>query len=94
MPSGFWSTLLRDIAACASICQQYRKVSFAAGTSSNPRSVGAAMQRFRQMKTLQKLGSANTNIHNHFGLQCHLVEQSTYKERRLAALAAGQINAS
>ncbi len=29
------------------------------------------MQRFRQMKTLQKFASVRANIHNHFSLERH-----------------------
>ena len=53
-----------------------------------------AMLRFRQMKTLQKLASVHTNVHNHFSLERHLVDRQTYKKRRSAALAEWQIVAS
>jgi putative transposase len=44
------------------------------------------MLRFRQMKTLQKFASVHANVHNHFSLERHLVDQVTYRERRSAAL--------
>jgi putative transposase len=53
-----------------------------------------AMLRFRQMKTLQKFASVHANVHNHFSLERHLVDQGTYKQRRSAALAERQILAS
>ena len=46
-----------------------------------------AMLRFRRMKTLQKFASVHANIHNHFNQERHLVDRTTYKERRSAALA-------
>lgn len=46
-----------------------------------------AMQRFQQMKTLQKFASVHANVHNHFSLEHHLVDRQTYRERRSAALA-------
>ncbi len=49
-----------------------------------------AMQRFRQMKTLQKFASVNANVHNHFSLERHLINRQTYRERRSAALAEWQ----
>ena len=45
-----------------------------------------AMQRFRQIKSLQKFAS----VHNHFNSERHLVDRQTYKLRRSAALAAWQ----
>jgi putative transposase len=36
---------------------------------------------------------AVSNAHNHFNLECHLVDRQTFKERRSAALAEGQIRA-
>ena len=52
------------------------------------------MLRFRQMKTLQKFASVHANVHNHFSLERHLVDRSTYKERRSAAMAEWQSLAS
>ena len=49
-----------------------------------------AMLRFRQMKSLQKFASVHANVHNHFALERHLVDRTTYKERRSAALAEWQ----
>ncbi len=49
-----------------------------------------AMLRFRRMKTLQKFASVHANVHNHFNLERHLIDRTTYKERRSAALAEWQ----
>ena len=46
-----------------------------------------AMQRFRQIKTLQKFASAHANVHNHFNSEHYLVDRPTYKALRSAALA-------
>lgn len=46
-----------------------------------------AMQRFRQMKSLQKFASVHANVHNHFATERHLIDRQTYKARRLAAMA-------
>jgi putative transposase len=43
------------------------------------------MLRFRQMKSLQKFASVHASLHNHFSLERHLVDRTTYKQRRLAA---------
>jgi putative transposase len=53
-----------------------------------------AMLRFRRMKTLQKFASVHANVHNHFNLERHLVDRTTYKKRRSAALAEWQSLAS
>ncbi len=37
-----------------------------------------ARPRFRQIKTLQKFASVHANIHNHFGLECHLIHRQTW----------------
>lgn len=49
-----------------------------------------AMQRFRQMKSLQKFASVHASLHNHFNQERHLVDRQTFKARRLAALAEWQ----
>jgi putative transposase len=49
-----------------------------------------AMLRFRRMKTLQKFASVHASLHNHFNSERHLVNRSTYKERRSATLAEWQ----
>lgn len=46
-----------------------------------------AIQRFRQMKSLQNFASAHASIHNHFSQDRHFVDRKTYKLRRSAALA-------
>jgi len=53
-----------------------------------------AMLRFRRMKTLQKFASVHANVHNHFDLERHLVDRTTYKQRRSAALAEWQMLAA
>lgn len=53
-----------------------------------------AMQRFRQMKSLQKFASVHANVHNHFSHERHLVDRQTYKTRRSAALAEWQLLAA
>ena len=50
-----------------------------------------AMQRFRQMKTLQKFSSVHAQVHNHCNQERHRVDRQTYKLRRSAALAEWQI---
>jgi len=49
-----------------------------------------AMQRFRQMKSLQKFASVHASFHNHFNQERHLVDRQTYKARRSTALAEWQ----
>ncbi len=49
-----------------------------------------AMQRFRQMKSLQKFASVHGSVYNHFNQERHLVDRQTYKLRRSAALAEWQ----
>jgi putative transposase len=44
-----------------------------------------AMQRFRQLKSLQKFGSVHASLHNHFNSERHLVSRQTFKERRSTA---------
>jgi len=46
-----------------------------------------AMQRFRNVKTLQKFSSVHAQVHNHFNQERHLVTRQVYKQRRSAALA-------
>ncbi len=48
------------------------------------------MLRFRQMKTLQKFASVHANVHNHFNSERHLVDRSTFKQRRSVAFAEWQ----
>lgn len=48
------------------------------------------MQRFRQMKSLQKFASAHASFHNHFNSERHLVDRQTCETRRSAALAEWQ----
>ncbi|WP_292086359.1 DDE-type integrase/transposase/recombinase [Brevundimonas sp.] len=46
-----------------------------------------AMQRFRQMKTLQKFSAVHAAFHNHFNQDRHLISRADYKTQRSAALA-------
>ncbi len=46
-----------------------------------------AMQRFRQMKTLQKFSAVHSAFHNHFNQDRHLISRGNYKTQRSAALA-------
>lgn len=39
---------------------------------------GRAMLRFSRMKTLQKFASVHADLHNHFNLERHLVDRTTY----------------
>ena len=49
-----------------------------------------AMQRFRQMKSLQKFAAVHASFHNHFNSERHLVDRQTFKLRRLVAMAEWQ----
>ena len=49
-----------------------------------------AMLRFRRMACLQKFASFYSNVHNHSNSQRHLVDRTTYKHLRSAALAEWQ----
>ena len=49
-----------------------------------------AMQRFRQMKSLQKFAAVHASLTNHFNSERHLVDRQTFKLRRSAALAKWQ----
>ena len=49
-----------------------------------------AMQRFRQMKSLQKFAAVHASLANHFNSERHLVDRQTFKLRRSAALAEWQ----
>ena len=46
-----------------------------------------AMERFRDIKTLQKFASVHASIHNHFNHQRHLNRRDIFKQDRDAALA-------
>ena len=45
------------------------------------------MSRFRKIKTLQKIATAHTSIHNHFNHDRHLNRRDIFKQNRFAALA-------
>ncbi|AZI35236.1 putative transposase [Caenibius tardaugens NBRC 16725] len=49
-----------------------------------------AMQRFRQMKSLQKFAAVHASLTNHFNSERHLVDRQTFKLRRSAAMAEWQ----
>ena len=42
------------------------------------------------MSCLQKFASVHANVHNHFNTERHLIDRSTFKTRRSAALAEWQ----
>jgi putative transposase len=44
-----------------------------------------AKLRFRSAETLQKFASVHSSIHNHFNLDRHLTDRSTFKLNRIAA---------
>jgi putative transposase len=46
-----------------------------------------AMQRFRNVRTLQKFAAAHASIHNHFNHDRHLNRRDIFKQNRSAALA-------
>ena len=46
-----------------------------------------AMQRFRQMRSLQKFAAVHSSVHNHFNQDRHLSSRGLFKLNRAAALA-------
>ncbi|WP_254016381.1 MULTISPECIES: transposase [Mesorhizobium] len=46
-----------------------------------------AMQRFRQMRCLQKFAAVHSSVHNHFNQERHLYTRCNFKLKRAAALA-------
>jgi putative transposase len=46
-----------------------------------------AMQRFRQMSSLQKFAAIHSSVHNHFNQERHLYSRENFKLNRAAALA-------
>ena len=46
-----------------------------------------SMQRFRQMRTLQKFAAIHSSVHNHFNRERHLYSRQIFKLNRAAALA-------
>ncbi len=46
-----------------------------------------AMQRFRQIKSLQKFASAHSTVHSHINQERHLYTRENFKQNRSAALA-------
>jgi putative transposase len=49
-----------------------------------------AMQRFRQMKTLQKFSAVHAAFYNHFNLDRHLTNRANYKTQRLPPWPSGR----
>ena len=49
-----------------------------------------AMQRFRQMGTLQKFAAIHSSVHNHFNQERHLCSRENFKLNRAAALAVAR----
>ena len=45
------------------------------------------MAKFRSTKSLQKLSSIHSSLHNHFNQERHLYNRETFKRNRAAALA-------
>jgi hypothetical protein len=45
------------------------------------------MLLFRQMKSPQKFASIHASLHNHFAQDRHVIDCTTFKNRRSAALA-------
>ena len=48
------------------------------------------MQRFRQMKSLQKVASVHATFHNLFNSERHLVDRQRFKTRRSASWPSGK----
>ena len=46
-----------------------------------------AMQRFRQMSSLQKFAAVHSSVHNHFNQERHLYSRENFKLNRATALA-------
>ena len=46
-----------------------------------------AMQRYRQMRCLQKFAAVHSSVQNHFNQQRHLQSRDNFKLNRAAALA-------
>ena len=46
-----------------------------------------AMQRFRQMQSLQKFASVHASVYNHFNQERHLYDRQNFKLNRTTALA-------
>jgi putative transposase len=46
-----------------------------------------AMEKFRDVKTLQKFAAAHASIHNHFNQDRHLNRRDIFKQNRATALA-------
>ena len=46
-----------------------------------------AMQRFRQIRSLQKFVAVHSSVHNHFNQERHLYRRENFKANRAGALA-------
>jgi putative transposase len=49
-----------------------------------------AMPRFRRMRSLQKLASIHSSVHNHFNFERHINSRNRFKQKRAAALREGR----
>jgi len=49
-----------------------------------------AMSRFRRMRSLQKIASAHSSVHNHFNHQGNIERRAGFKSLRDAALREGR----
>jgi len=54
----------------------------------------AAMAKFRHMKTLQKFSAFHASVHNHFNLERHRIDRSTFKKKRSKAMAEWRLLAA
>ena len=84
---GFYRAALRTIGNGA--CQETgRWLNNRAENSHQPlRRRERAMQRFRQMGSLQKFAAIHSSVHNHFNQERHLYSRENFKLNRAAALA-------
>src|ERR1700733_13292970 len=84
---GAYSAAMKEIGS-AGRHEVGRRLSNRAENSHQPfRRRERAMQRFRNLKTLQKFSSVHAQVHNQFNQERHLVTRQVYKQRRSAALA-------
>ena len=85
--SGIFGGDERDRCCCRA-ARGWRSTNNRAENSHQPfRRRERAMQRFRNLETLQKFSSIHAQVHNQFNQERHLVTRQVYKQRRSAALA-------
>jgi len=83
-----YSAAVNDISVAAERHEVGGRLNNRAENSHQPfRRRERAMQRFRSMKTLQKLSSVHAQVQNHFNQERHLVTRQMYKQRRATAFA-------